>query len=431
MNRHLHLVSWVAALLLLTSLLLPLLAGCGQSTPKPVSFMIFGDPVEVAAYQKLVAAFQARYPDIPVELRPVADEDSYMQQLVTTFSAGAPPDVILLNYRRIVQFASQGGLEAVGPYLAASKVVQEGDFYPTAMSAFRWDGKLWCIPQNASSLVVYYNRDLFTAAGLPLPANDWTRDDFLAAARALTKDLNGDGQVDQYGVGVQASLMRLAPFIWQDGGELLDNPTQPTRLTLDSPATLVAFRWFVDLQVVEHVTPDRVAETAESSESRFLNGRLGMYLNSRRAVPTLRTITGFTWDVAPLPRGAQTVSILHGDGFCMAAASKNKDAAWTFIEFSNSAAGQEILAGTGRTVPSLRAVAESPAFLDPAQAPANSRVFLDVIPTLRQLPLLAQWPAIESAVNKEIDRAFYGDTTVEGAAAAAGSATAPYFQAGP
>jgi multiple sugar transport system substrate-binding protein len=177
------------------------------------------------------------------------------------------------------------------------------------------------------------------------------------------------------------------------------------------------------------VAPDLVAETTEDSESRFLNGRLAMYLNSRRGVPTYRTITTFEWDVAPLPRGRQAAGILHSDGYCMAAAASNKAAAWALIEFANSPQGQELMASTGRTVPSLIRVASSPAFLDPALPPANSCVFIDTVPLLRAVPIMANWPAIEETASRQIEQAFYGQISVEEAAASAVELTRPYFQA--
>ncbi len=141
----------------------------------------------------------------------------------------------------------------------------------------------------------------------------------------------------------------------------------------------------------------------------------------------MRTIESFDWDVAPLPRGAQPAGVLHVDGYCLAEQSKNKEAAWTFIEYANSPRGQEIIARTGRTVPSLRAVAESPAFLDPQAKPASSQVWLDVVPTLRPVPVYVNWPPIEDAVSKEIERAFYGQATVAEITAAALSITEPMF----
>lgn len=417
----------IAKMVALFSLALLLTACRGQTAEKPVSFAVFGDPAELAAYEQLVAEFSAAHPEIAVQLQHIPGQSEYRQRLATSFASGEPPDVMLLNYRRFSAFAGQGGLEPLGPYLADSSVIQPADFFPETIEAFTLDGQLWCIPQNVSSLVVYYNRDLFAAAGVPFPANNWTQADFLAAARALTLDLDGDGRNDQYGVGIEPNLFRLAPFIWQMGGQLVDDENNPTRLALDSPRALAAFQWFVDLQVKEGVAPDAVAESAETSESRFLNGRLAMFFNSRRGVPTYRTITGFTWDVAPLPRGEQVASILHSDAYCLARVAKNKEAAWTFIEYANSAVGQTIIAASGRTVPSLISVAESAAFLNPDLPPANSRIFVETIATLRRVPIMTTWVNIEETAGKEVERAFYGQVSVQEAAATAVALTQPFF----
>jgi multiple sugar transport system substrate-binding protein len=302
------------------------------------------------------------------------------------------------------------------------------DFYPVTLEAFTWQDQLMCIPQNISSLVVYYNRDLFTAAGVAEPADDWTWADFLAAAQALTLDSDGDGQTDQYGVGIEASLFRLAPFIWQNGGQLVDDPAFPMQLALTRVPAQAALTWFAELQTVHHVVPDRVAEESLDSESRFIEGTTAMYFNSRRGTPTYREITTFDWDVAPLPRGEQTAGVLHSDAYCMAATATDKDAAWRFIEFANSLQGQTLIAASGRTVPSLMAVAESPAFLDPATRPARARVFLDTIGELRLVPLLSTWDEIEGTASEEVERAFYGDITPEEAALLARTRTEEYFQ---
>lgn len=399
----------------------------GQSDKHAVTFLVFGDPEEYAAYEELVAAFEAEHPEIDIQLGHIPSQGEYRQRLATDFSGGQPPDVMLLNYRRFATFAAQGGLEPLGPYLEESEIIQVSDFYEPTITSFQLDGQLWCIPQNISSLVVYFNKDLFDAAGVPYPAPGWTRDDFLAAARALTKDLDGDGVVDQYGVGIEPTIFRLAPFVWQNGGDIVDSRERPTRLTLDSPEALAAFQWLVDLQVKEKVVPDAAAESAEDREIRFLNGRLAMIFDSRRATPTFRTITNFEWDIAPLPGGDQESGILHSDAYCMADATEDKEAAWTFIEYANSEAGQTVIAHSGRTVPSLKTVAASEAFLDPSKPPASSQVFLDTIPMLGQVPIMTTWVAIEETASQEIERAFYGQVTVEEAAAAAAAMTQEYF----
>jgi multiple sugar transport system substrate-binding protein len=389
--------------------------------------MVFGEPAELAAYQKLVDAFEKEHPEIDIELGHIPGQSDYRRRLATDFAGGSPPDVMLLNYRRFAAFASQGGLEPLTQYLADSDVIAETDFFPITVESFYFEQDIWCVPQNVSSLVVYYNRDIFDAAGIVYPDEDWTREEFLIMARELTKDFDGDGQIDQFGVGIDPSIFRLAPFIWQDGGELVDDPAAPTRLVLDQPLQLETFQWFVNLSVKEHVVPDAVEEEAEESESRFLNGTLAMYFNSRRGVPTYRTITGFQWDVAALPMGEQPAGILHSDGYCMAAKAENKDAAWTFIEYANSNTGQTLISETGRTVPSRPEVADSPVFLNDSVAPANARVFIDTVPILKGVPVMAGWASIEETTNREVERAFYGWATVQEAAASAIEITQPFF----
>lgn len=388
------------------------LSACQPAAPKPsgnISFMISGDPAELAAYHKLVDAFSVKYPDIKVEVIEVSSSD-YSKRLSADLAAGAPADVFFLNYRRQAKYSDSGVLQPLSAYLKNSKVFKESDFYPQAMEPFKWKGEQMCIPQNISSLVVYYNKDLFKAAGVDFPATGWTWDDFISTAQALTKDLDGDGATDQFGAGIEPEFIRLAPFIWQSGGELVDNP--PTTLMIDTDQGYEAVNFFVGLQTVHHIVPNAEEEKSEDSESRFINGRTAMYFQSRRPTPTFRESANFDWDVAALPQGKSPATILHGDGYCMPSASKNKDAAWTFIEFANSVEGQTIVASTGRTVPSLKAVAESPAFLDPNNKPANSQVFLDVIPTIRALPLIPTWADIEEVVTEELTRAFYGETPV-------------------
>lgn len=284
-----------------------------------------------------------------------------------------------------------------------------------------------CIPQNLSSLVVYYNKGLFDAAGIAYPADDWTWDDFLETAQALTLDTDGDGETDQFGLGTEASIFRLAPFVWQNGGEIVDDPANPTRLTLDTPEARAAVEWFVALQTVHGVVPNRVEEASEDSESRFVNGRMGMFLNSRRGVPTYREIEGFDWDVAPLPRHKEQAGILHADAYCMSRAADNKIAVWTFIEFANSPTGQTLVAQSGRTVPSLIAVAESPAFLDPNAKPQNSITFITDVDKIRAVPVMSTWVDIETLVGEELERAFYGDVSVDEMIRAAIDSTQPYF----
>ena len=409
-------------------LLLWFVVSCSsQPTQDTVSFMVFGDPAEYNAYKELVDAFNDSQAEVVVELTHVPSPKEYRTRLVTEFAAGTPSDVTLMNYRRYASFALNDMLAPLGPFLAESDLISLEDFYPVATDAFMWQGELMCIPQNISSLVVYYNEDLFDAAGLPYPADKWTWAEFVETAVSLTQDTDADGTIDQYGLGIEPSLFRLAPFVWQNDAPIVDDDVQPTRLTLTRPPSLAAFQWFTDLHNVHGVVPGRVEEASQDSESRFLAGTTAMYLNSRRGVPTYREIDSFTWDVASLPNNKTSAGILHSDAYCLSQTTVNKEAAWQFIEFANSVEGQTIIAGSGRTVPSLIAVAESDAFLNPSQPPSRAHVYLDNASVMRRVPVISTWEEIESVADEEIERAFYGDITVEEAAQLAFWRTEEYF----
>lgn len=405
-----------------------LTVGCIQSVqpttqaqqPVRISFMVAGGPPEQAAFQSVVDGFHATHPRIDnaplqVELIAVPSASDMMTRLTADIAAGAPPDVFLLNYRRMTQFYNRGALEPLGPLLTASSSLREADYYPIALDAFRASqGTLVCLPQNVSSQVVYYNKEIFDQRGVAYPQAGWTWAEFRQTAiDATLPDQNGDSYPDRYGLGLEPQLIRMAPFIWQNGGELVDDPAKPTKLAMGEPAAREAMAFILNLGRADGVVPNYSAEAVASHHDRFLAGNIAMFVDSRVLVPTLRESVTFPWDVAPLPVGKQAANVLHSDGYCLAAASAHKEAAWAFIEYANGPEGQSRASKLGRTVPSLQSVAQSPDFLDPTQPPANAQVWLDNMAILHVLPKLENWPAIERAAGTELEQAYLGYTSVD------------------
>ena len=417
-------------------------AACGSPpVARDVALLLAGDPAEIAAYRELVDAFNARRPGFTVDLIEASDRDELLTRLSTSIAAGTPPDLFLVNYRFFAQYAARGALEPIEARLRASTALSEDAFFRESIDAFRYDGVLTCLAQNISSLVVYYNRDLFEAAGIAEPPDSWTWDEMIDAARTLTRDAEGDGTIDEHGLGVEPILARLAPFVWSNGGEIVDDVDAPRAISLRSPEASYALARFLELGAGTEpgqsagpgvvVGPSDQEIEAEDLESRFLNGRLAMYLSSRRSTPTFRTIADFGWDVAPLPIHDEPAGVLHADGYCQTAGSKAKDQAWRFVEFALGAEGQRITAASGRTVPSLREVALSDAFLDPAVSPSRSRVFIDGIPVLHAFPRVATWPEIEDAADVIIEQAMFGELSIEEAVTQLEERTADAFARDP
>jgi multiple sugar transport system substrate-binding protein len=379
----------------------------GPSDAQEVRVLVAGDPEELEVYRALVEGFHEAQDEVRVRLEEAPDRDVLLAQLATAIAAGRPPDVFLLNYRYTGRFISTDAVLALEDRLAASSVLSEDAFYRTPLEAFQADGRQMCLPQNAASLVVYWNEDLFEAAGVEAPSDDWTWDEMVGAAAALTTDDDGDGAPDVYGVGVDPEILRLAPLIWSAGGELVDDDDAPTTFALRSAAALGAIRRFLELRVVHGVTPTEEEAESEDHVTRFSSGRLGMLMESRRVVPSIRAGATFAWDVAPFPILDEPATVLHSDGYCITSASARPDAAWTFVEYALGPEGQRITAEAGRTVPSLIEVAESDAFVDPSTMPPSSEVYLDQLDVARPVPATAAWPRVEDTANAILEEAYY------------------------
>lgn len=414
MNITRFLAAAVAAMTLAVS-------GCGTDPAKasdPVRLLVFGGPEELAAYRTLKAAYEEAFGGRHLQLIEAGDRADLLTRLSTSIAGGSPPDLFLMNYRFYGQFVAKGAVMPVGDRLAASKTLHASDFFPEPMAAFRWRGEQMCLPQNVSSLVVYYNRDAFARYSIPEPKPGWSWHDMVATAMALTRDVHGNMAkgaetetaplpIAVYGLGIEPTMIRLAPFVWSNGGEIVDDDQTPTRFTLDTPKAREVLQAFLELRTIQGVIPTDTEVESEDDESRFVNGRLAMLLSSRRSTTTFRRIRGFDWDVAPLPVFGEPASILHSDAYCITAGARRPDDAWHFLEFALGPRGAAIMAATGRTVPSNISIARSPAFLDPNQKPSHAQVFLDAIPTLRATPAISTWPEIEDVTEGILENALY------------------------
>jgi multiple sugar transport system substrate-binding protein len=356
-------------IILLLVPILPIVTACSDSAPAPsavhptptavpqttVSWSFWGDSWELAVNQRIVRAFERENPDIyiRVEHHPWGE---YFTWLRGEWQAGRSPDVMFLNY--IPTYVAMGELEPLNAYVARDSVPLD-DFYPALLDAFRWEGTLYGLPRDNDTKVIYYNRAHFAEAGIPEPADGWTWADLRAAARALTRH---DRVAPRYGFGFEPSYWWLV-WVWQNGGEVLDSPTHPTSVLLDSPQNAEALQFLQDLIYTDRVTPPPDHLNTDDMNQLFRDGQLSMVFGNHALVPWLTEATGLLWDVAPLPRNAERINLAGGAGFVMSRRSQQKEAAWTLMRFLSGPKAQAILSESGVITPARRSVRESNIFL--------------------------------------------------------------------
>ena len=363
-----------------------------------ISVQVSGGESEIAAIEEMAESFEATRAGVTVEVIGVPSPGDHMARLATSFAAGRPPDVFLLNYRRFGQFAAKG---VITPAVLGD--LQEAEFFAPPIEAFTFDGRLLCLPQNISSSVTYFNPKLFAKHGVPLPRPGWTLADMGSAAERLSA-----GGVEA--IGFEHSFRTLPPFVWTNGGDVVDDLHRPTAITLRSPPARQALTYLRDLLRFGVDAGDAAADPAEE---RFARGELAMFLDSRRAVPKFRKSEGLVFDVAPLPVGTTPATLLASDAYCVAKATEHREAAHAFVRHAVGPEGGRVLAEAGRTVPSHKALAESGAFLAPQRLPASSQVWLDVVPHLRRLPRVAQRNEAEEGASDVLEQFFAGRLSID------------------
>jgi ABC-type glycerol-3-phosphate transport system substrate-binding protein len=334
--------------------------------PVTITWSFWGDDWELAVNQRMARAFEEEHPGIHVEIvhRPWSQ---YFTWLREEWRDGRSPDVMFLNY--IPSYVAMGELEPLDRYVKNEATLM-ADFYPALLAGFRANNQIYGIPRDNDTKVIYYNRSLFQEAGMPLPRPDWTWEDLRRTAVGLTDQ---GAAPPRYGFGFEPDFWWLV-WLWQNGGEIVDDPMQPTKVLLDSPENADALQFLQNLIHSDRVTPPVDQLNTEDMAKLFRDGRLAMLFGNHALVPWFTNTAELSWDVVPLPRGRTRANVAGGAGYTISRRSEHKDAAWQLVRFLSGQKAQAILTESGLITPARRSVREDNIFI--RQQPYEAAVFL-------------------------------------------------------
>jgi multiple sugar transport system substrate-binding protein len=338
--------------------------------PTTLTWAVWGEPNEVASHERIAAAFMAEHPEFTVEIwhQPWSDYFTRIQALWASGDPAAVPDVAFLW--PTPSYAAQGVLENLDPYIEAAGYNLE-DYWPGLLESAGFEGSVYGFPRDIEVNVIYYNKDIFDEAGVAYPGDDWTWDDFLAAAEALTvKDASGN--VERYALAAEGG--KWPKWVNQAGGAIFDDYSNPSTCMLDDPASVRGIQFFADLMEQGYAMRPADLSQAGGDAAVLQSGQAAMILQNTSRVSGLNA-ANVNYDVAPapIPADGRRWNGAGGAAWVMSAAGDNKDAAWTFIEWLQSTeGGQRLYTEAGEIFPALQSVANSPAFLTD-QPPANKQ----------------------------------------------------------
>jgi len=175
-----------------------------------------------------------------------AQPADYYTKLQTNLAGGTAADLLWLSQEYIAGYAEKGAILDITDRLAKDSrpAAKLDDYYPSILQTAQYDQKTFGLPWIAQPVMLYYNPKMFADAGVEPPNENWTWDDFKAAAEKLTKDTNGDGTPDQFGTAFN-SWPPIHMFIWQAGGEVISEDR--TQSPIDSPEALAGEKFYADI----------------------------------------------------------------------------------------------------------------------------------------------------------------------------------------
>jgi multiple sugar transport system substrate-binding protein len=342
--------------------------------PVTIEYAIWGDPAEINSQKAVVEGFTAANSNITVDVT-VADWDAYWDKLQTGLAGGAAPDVFAMDGPLGPDYQGREVLLDLTPYIEAEGY-DLGQLDDNAVKDFTTpDGVVFGLPRDLNVIALYYNKDLFDAAGIAYPDDTWTWDTLVDVGTQLTKDTDGDGTVDQWGVYTETTDMENAwsSFVWQAGGDILSD--DGTKSALDRPESAAGIQFLQDLIWKHKVVPDPAifAETGDA----FEQGVAAMEINGSWLVPT-HEAAGIKLGIAPLPAGPSgTATSVNPTGAVVYAGTKAPEASWLLAKYLASPEAQEKIMALRASVPVNKEILATtyPSSFDGAQVFADSLAF--------------------------------------------------------
>jgi multiple sugar transport system substrate-binding protein len=287
--------------------------------------------------------------DVEVTVIPESDYSSKLNQMVSTGDDSI--DIYVVWENDIANFAHENGIVALDDYLSKSSI-KTNDFIDAVEKLSSGLGGTYGLPWCAATELLYYNQDMFDAAGIEYPDNNWSYSDFKAAAEKLTKKAS-DGSTEIYG----CTLPNTQTW-WAGIGGAGDQVYDPSTGKLVIGDGAVSFVTDCLNMVKSGIMPAPSSDTADL----FAAGKAAMSWQGSWNIGTYGSKLSFNWDIASIPTNKIKYNTLHTGFYTINAKSKNKDNAFKVIEYLMGEEGQTINSKASGNPSAIKSIADKGAW---------------------------------------------------------------------
>jgi multiple sugar transport system substrate-binding protein len=369
----------------------------------------WADWTEIRLEQRYIGGFTARHPGVRVSLESVSNQAEYRDRILTSIAAGAPPDVFLLDNIDIPAFVRTGTLLDLAPYAARVGAPLDA-FDPEVLAIFRRGDAVYALPKGYTPMVLAYNKDVFDRFGVPYPPERWTWEAFRATAKALTRDVDGDGKPDVYGFWLDRRPFVWIGSLWALGGDVLCPDGARATGCLDGPASQWAFRALTGLATRDSVVPRYygLRRSVGDQMRNFYSGRIAMVPFGHFWMPQVRPLMEqgrLRLGLSELPyrEGGAPATVLYASGFAVARNAHHKRLSVELAAFMVDSLAQVTRAAGGLEIPALSRIADLEARADTS---GLEGVFRRAVRTGR-MPWgarIERWREVENILPDVLDR---------------------------
>jgi multiple sugar transport system substrate-binding protein len=320
----------MAVCLMLVVLLCSVPVSYGESIKLTIAHWMFPrDAVYKENFDKIVAGFMELHPNVEIELVvPGTSNASYIQGVTVQYAGGVSPDILAVDTPKMQSFWMNNIVLDITDQVNSSDF-NKSMFYPWTWEGSVYNNRIYGIPLQINHRQLFINNEQFETAGVSIPSNDWQWKDFMERARKTTRDTNGDGLPDVYGLSSENILF--SPWLlhaW--GGSFYSN--DGTKVNLLSTESINALTTLIDLEQVDRVSPMPDREKALGGATNMaVNGTAAMILGDITQIPAQR----YPWDftIRLWPTVTQRAVASFTNGFAISNATKHPDLAWEFINY--------------------------------------------------------------------------------------------------
>ena len=319
-------------------------------------------------------AFMERHPDIRINITYNTWSD-HNNVVPAWAAAGTLPDIIYVHGSRVAPWANEGIIIDIHDLATPDEEFNVDGIWEESLRLYRVNGRLHAIPYDHGPLILGYNKDMFDAAEMEYPTEDWTMEDLLNAAAALS----GDDGLPQWGWSGELDLGNGGSgfFLGAWGGATMNE--EETEMVIDTPEAREALNFWYSLIHEAHAGPS-ATEAEGFGDNPWQNGRCGMAVVPTWETPSLRRFASFDWDVAPTPMGADGTrkTGAFGSGYGITPTSDQPEVAWRYLREYLSVEGMIFMWSlSGRGSPARPEALEVWFTSDPA--PENAYYYRDAM----------------------------------------------------